>query len=103
MIFRTAMISLLLLGVAKAEVASVYWEGSQTASGEHFRPDGLTAAHRTLPFGTRVQVCHRGCVIVRINDRGPFIRGRSIDLSRGAARAVGVSGVQQVTMHVVGR
>lgn len=103
MIFRTAMISFLLIGTANAEVASWYHEGSQTASGEHFRPDGLTAAHRTLPFGTRVEVCKARCVIVRINDRGPFVRGRDIDLSRGAARAVGISGVQHVSMRIVGR
>lgn len=66
--------------------------GRRTASGERFNPAGLTAAHRTLPFGTRLRVCYRGCVVVRVNDRGPFIRGRSLDLSRGAARAIGMLG-----------
>lgn len=79
-------------------VASWYGSesGNQTASGERFNPNGMTAAHRSLPFGTRLRVCHRGCVTVRINDRGPFIRGRCLDLSRGAARAIGMSGTARV-------
>jgi rare lipoprotein A len=75
-----------------------------TASGERFNPNALTAAHRTLPFGTRVKVTHKGrSVVVRINDRGPFIRGRSLDLSRAAARQIGCAGVCRVSMTVVGR
>lgn len=70
--------------------ASWYMHGSRTASGERFVPDGHTAAHRTLPFGTKLHLTRNGySVIVRINDRGPFIRGRDLDLSRGAARALG--------------
>ncbi|MCB1182433.1 septal ring lytic transglycosylase RlpA family protein [bacterium] len=64
------------------------FEGRLTASGETFRQDLLTAAHRTLPFGTRVRVTNlvnRRAVVVRINDRGPFVEGRIIDLSRRAA------------------
>lgn len=71
--------------------ASYYATGSTTANGEHFNPDGLTAAHRTLPFGTSVRVtnlANGSAVTVRINDRGPFVAGRCIDLSRGAFRAV---------------
>src|SRR5262245_58539402 len=68
-----------------------------TASGEKFNPNGLTAAHRTLPLGTRARVCLRRCVTIRINDRGPFVRGRHLDLSRGAARAIGLSGVDSVS------
>jgi rare lipoprotein A len=65
--------------------------GHRTASGEHFRPAGLTAAHRSLPFGTRLQVCFRSCVVVVVNDRGPAKwTGRSLDLSRGAARVIGL-------------
>jgi rare lipoprotein A len=75
-----------------------------TASGEKFDPNALTAAHRTLPFGTLVRVSHKGrSVVVRINDRGPFIRGRSIDLSRAAARQIGCAGVCRVSMTVVGK
>jgi rare lipoprotein A len=65
--------------------------GTRTASGAHFRPSGLTAAHRSLPFGTRLQVCYRSCVVVVVNDRGPAKwTGRSLDLSRGAARVIGL-------------
>jgi rare lipoprotein A len=65
--------------------------GHRTASGERFRPAGLTAAHRSLPFGTRLQVCFRSCVVVVVNDRGPAKwTGRSLDLSRGAARVIGL-------------
>ena len=64
---------------------------ARTASGERFRASGLTAAHRTLPFGTRLNVCFARCVVVRVNDRGPARwTGRDLDLSRGAAGASGL-------------
>ncbi|MCG2630000.1 septal ring lytic transglycosylase RlpA family protein [Bradyrhizobium sp. WYCCWR 13023] len=78
--------------------------GSRTASGARFNQNALTAAHRTLPFGTKVRVTHGGqSVIVTINDRGPFVRGRVLDLSTGAARAIGLTGagVGRVTAEVV--
>ena len=78
--------------------------GNRTANGERFDPGQLTAAHRTLPFGTRVRVTHRATgrsVIVRINDRGPFIRGRVIDLSKASAQAIGVAGVADVALSVL--
>jgi rare lipoprotein A len=82
-----------------AETASWYSMGKQTANGERFNPDGLTAAHRTAPFGTHFKITYQGrSVVCRINDRGPFIRGRDIDLSRGCARAIGFSGVGHVTI-----
>jgi rare lipoprotein A len=89
-------------------MASFYWEGQRTATGERFNPEGMTAAHRTLPFGTRVRVTHLGngrTVDVRINDRGPFIGGRIIDLSRGAAGVLGMQseGVARVKVTVLGR
>ena len=67
----------------------------RTASGEVFRPSALTAAHRSLPFGSRLRVSFRGrAVVVRVNDRGPNINtGRSLDLSRGAASAIGLTRV----------
>ncbi|WBB78233.1 septal ring lytic transglycosylase RlpA family protein [Micromonospora sp. WMMD882] len=71
--------------------ASFYAEGQMTANGEVFDPEALTAAHKTLPFGTRVRVTNPGTgasVTVRINDRGPFIDGRCIDLSRAAFRTI---------------
>ncbi len=76
-------------------------KSKRTASGEAFNPAGMTAAHKTLPFGTRLRVCLNGCVVVRINDRGPFIKGRSLDLSRGAAAAIGLSGVASVHVEVL--
>jgi rare lipoprotein A (peptidoglycan hydrolase) len=78
--------------------------GRRTASGEKFNPGGMTAAHRTLPFGTRVRVTHSRngrSVTVRINDRGPFIRGRSIDLSAAAAAAIGMGGSARVHLNVI--
>lgn len=80
------------------------FHGKRTASGERFNANGLTAAHRSLPFGTRVLVTNRTngrSVVVRINDRGPFVGGRSIDLARGAARAIGMGGTSFVSMSVV--
>jgi rare lipoprotein A len=87
-------------------VASFYGNesGSKTASGQHFNQNAMTAAHRTLPFGTRLRVTHGGrSVVVTVNDRGPFIRGRVLDLSTGAARAIGLTsaGVGHVTAEVV--
>jgi rare lipoprotein A len=78
--------------------------GSRTASGQRFNQNAMTAAHRSLPFGTKVRVTHRGqSVVVTINDRGPFIRGRVLDLSTGAARAIGLNraGVGHVTAEVI--
>lgn len=73
-------------GVVETGQASWYARGARTASGEAFDPDGMTAAHLTLPFGTRLRVCHGGaCVVVRITDRGPAAwTGKELDLSRGA-------------------
>lgn len=78
--------------------------GSKTASGQRFNQNAMTAAHRSLPFGTKLRVTHRGqSVVVTINDRGPFIRGRVLDLSKGAARAIGLtsSGVGHVTAEII--
>lgn len=75
-----------------------------TASGEKFNPNALTAAHKTLPFGTLLRVTHKGkSVIVRINDRGPFIKGRQLDLSRAAARKIGCGGVCTVKVEIIGK
>jgi rare lipoprotein A len=78
--------------------------GSRTASGQRFNQSAMTCAHRSLPFGTRLRVTHGGrSVVVTVNDRGPFVRGRVLDLSTGAARAVGLTGagVGRVTAEVV--
>lgn len=83
-----------------------YGDSTRTANGERFNPQDLTAAHRTLPFGTRVRVTNNWngrSVIVRINDRGPFIRGRIIDVSLGAAKQLGMisSGIASVKVEVL--
>jgi rare lipoprotein A len=78
--------------------------GSRTASGQRMNPNAMTAAHRSLPFGTKLRVTHGGrSVVVTINDRGPFIRGRVLDLSTGAARAIGLTsrGVGRVVAEVM--
>lgn len=90
---------------AQSGIASIY-SGGRTANGEHASASGLTAAHRTLPFGTMVRVTntHTGrSVVVRINDRGPFVHGRIIDVTPAAAHVLGFSGLAPVTLAVVGR
>ncbi|MBI2713972.1 MAG: septal ring lytic transglycosylase RlpA family protein [Rhizobiales bacterium] len=89
--------------MAETGIASIYaYAGEKTASGERAKPEGLTAAHRTLAFGTKVRVTNRRngrSVTVRINDRGPFVRGRVIDLTPAGARALGFSGLAPVTVE----
>ncbi|MGI3903665.1 MAG: septal ring lytic transglycosylase RlpA family protein [Janthinobacterium lividum] len=77
------------------------FSGHRTASGERFNTGALTAAHRSLPFGSRVRVTSRRTgrsVVVRINDRGPFVGGRIIDLSPAASRVLGMNGTEPVTL-----
>jgi rare lipoprotein A len=87
-------------------LASRYSEiGGLTASGEHYSPTQLTAAHRTFPFGTLVRVTNLAkgrTVVVRINDRGPFVKGRVIDLSQAAAQQLQFSGLAPVSLETVG-
>ncbi len=95
--------------IATEGVASYYgdgFNGHRTASGERFNMHGLTAAHRTLGFGTRVMVTNKAngrSVEVTINDRGPYAHGRTIDLSKGAAREIGMlgNGVARVELEIV--
>jgi rare lipoprotein A len=85
-------------------VASFYGNesGSKTASGQRFNQNAMTCAHRSLPFGTRLRVTHGGrSVVVTVNDRGPFVHGRVLDLSTGAARAIGIEGVARVNAEVL--
>src|SRR5213592_2659050 len=94
---------------ARAEVGIASWygkphHGKPTASGEIYDMNSLTAAHRTLPFGTRVRVVNlknSRSVAVRINDRGPFTGGRIIDLSRAAARSLGMPGIAKVRLEIL--
>jgi len=89
---------------SQSGIASVYGhKGGKTAHGERVQPGEFTAAHRTLPFGTKVHVVNQKngrSITVRINDRGPFIAGRVIDLTPAAAQALGCSGLAHVTMSV---
>jgi rare lipoprotein A len=100
------------LGPAEASaeqsgIAAIYsYRGGKTASGEHSNPAGLTAAHRSLPLGSKVRVTNRRNgrnVVVRINDRGPFTRGRIIDLTPAAANHLGFSGLAPVSLSLMGR
>jgi rare lipoprotein A len=99
-------------GSGTSGMASTYgskrdgYAGKRSASGERVSSGALTAAHRTLPFGTMVRVTNRRnnkSVVVRINDRGPFVRGRVIDLTPAGAHAIGMSGLAPVSLAVVGR
>ncbi|MGD9804225.1 MAG: septal ring lytic transglycosylase RlpA family protein [Hyphomicrobiaceae bacterium] len=95
-------------GGGSVGVASYYWQPQRVASGGWFNPNAMTAAHKSLPFGTRVRVTHLGngrSVTVTINDRGPYIAGRIIDLSRAAASAISMTGqgVARIRMTVLGR
>jgi rare lipoprotein A len=96
MIFGALLAGLFTVGVAEADEcgrASWYALHSMTANGERMNPSAMTAAHKSLPFGTRIKVINKSngkSVVVRINDRGPFIRGRIVDLSKAAARSIGM-------------
>jgi len=96
------------LGTGVASYYGKRFHGRLTANGERFNMNAMTAAHKTLPFGTRVRVTNPAngrSVTVRINDRGPFIRGRTIDLSRGAASKIGMisRGHARVKLDIVKR
>ncbi len=96
------------VGNSASGIASYYWQPQRVASGGWFNPNALTAAHKTLPFGTRVRVTNLNngrSVVVRINDRGPYIKGRIIDLSRRAAGVIGMrgSGLARVNLQILGR
>jgi rare lipoprotein A len=107
-IAATSLFALAFVVPAHAEsgIASVYANGdgyawSKTANGERVNPGALTAAHKTLPFGAKVAVTNKKngrSVVVRINDRGPFVRGRVIDLTPAAARVLGFNGLAPVSL-----
>jgi rare lipoprotein A len=102
-----SVIAIPITASAESGIASVYtYGGRPTANGERASESGLTAAHKTLPFGTMVRVTNQASgrsVVVRINDRGPFVAGRVIDLTPAGAHALGFSGLAHVTLDVVGR
>jgi len=103
-----AVAAMLPLAAAHAEsgIASHYSELSRTASGRSYSSGAMVAAHRSLPFGTKVRVKNKRngrSVVVTIVDRGPFVKGRIIDLSKGAANALGFSGLSNVDVAVIGK
>jgi rare lipoprotein A len=110
MIARSILACCLLCGsltasLAQSGIASVYaYSGGKTASGERANPRSLTAAHRSLPFGTRVRITNKRnghTVVVRINDRGPFTRGRLLDVTPAAAQILGFSGLASVSIDAM--
>ena len=95
-------------GGYQSGIASYYWQPQRVASGGWFNPNAMTAAHKTLPFGTRVRVTNLNngsATTVTINDRGPYVAGRIIDLSSAAAGAVGMkgAGLARVKLDILGR
>lgn len=93
---------------SQSGIASYYWQPQKVASGGNFNPNAMTAAHKTLPFGTKVRVTHSktgSSVVVTINDRGPFIKGRIIDLSLKAATQLGIrdAGIAAVKIEAIGK
>jgi peptidoglycan lytic transglycosylase len=103
-VFLFSTVAMPVIASAQEGIASVY-SGERTANGEYASASGLTAAHKTLPFGTHVRVTNHQTgrsVVVRINDRGPFVRGRIIDLTPAGARALGMDGIAHVSVDVVG-
>jgi rare lipoprotein A len=102
----SAMTLFAFVNPASAQCGRASWYAlhSRTASGERMNPSAMTAAHRSLPFGTRVKVTNQRngrSVVVRINDRGPFVRGRMLDLSRGAAQKLGFVGAGQANVCLI--
>ncbi len=99
---RRAAVRVMNTGVASRYARSL--DGNLTANGERYNHSAISAAHRSLPFGTLVRVSNTRndqAVIVRINDRGPFVRGRQLDLSGGAARRLGFSGLARIQYEIV--
>jgi rare lipoprotein A len=105
LLYSTASLPMTL--AQESGIASVYaYSGEETANGETASPDSFTAAHRTLPFGTIVRVTNDltgSWVVVRINDRGPFVDGRIIDLTPAGADAIGSDGLAHVSLQILGR
>lgn len=89
---------------AKQVIASYYWQPQAVACGGRFNPQAMTTAHKTLPCGTKLRVSKGNrSVVVTVNDRGPFIKGRTLDLSLAAAKKLGCDGVCQVNMEIIKR
>ena len=93
--------SALSAGTMLASWYGPYFHGRTTANGETYDMHGISAAHKTLPFGTKLRVCYEGCVVVSINDRGPYIGARELDLSYGAAKAIGLIDPGVASVNVI--
>lgn len=95
------MIPFLSTVVLTASYYGDYFHGRTTANGTVFNMYASTAAHKTLPFGTKLRVCYKSCEVVTITDRGPFVNGRDLDLSKGTATRIGMTyvGVAPVTVY----
>jgi rare lipoprotein A len=107
LLFSALFCASVLAGPASGRTTVASWygpglAGNPTASGEQFDPGAFTAAHRTIPMGTELTVCHEGCVDVRVNDRGPHLADREIDLSTAAADKIGVSKKEVAAVEVYG-
>ena len=105
-IFITLAFATLAEATATTGLASYYKMGNRTASGEHYNYNGFTCAHRNLAFGTYLKVTNlrnKQFVIVRVNDRGPFVKGRVLDVSFGAARELGMlgRGVARISYEII--
>ena len=104
-VFAAFVCCLAFVGSVEARTTTASWygpglAGNPTANGEPFDPGDYTAAHRTIPLGTKLTVCHEGCVDVRVNDRGPHLGDREIDLSAAAASKIGVQDEGVATVEV---
>ena len=106
-IISSAFIAAACLGTSASSAGTMlaswygpYFHGRLTANGETYNMHGITAAHKTLPFNTKLRVCYEGCVDVRINDRGPYIGQRELDLSYGAAKAIGLIDPGAATVEI---
>jgi len=108
-IFLVLSLSLFLSEAFAMQAGKISWygpgfNGRKTASGEIFNQYALTAAHKSLPFGTKVKITNptnNKSVIIRVNDRGPFVKGREFDLSKGAAQAIGVKGIGKIYFEIL--
>lgn len=105
-ILRFILLALVLATPAHAEDCIASWydhnSGTQTASGERFNENAMTCAHRSRAFGTHLKVTDLGSgqsITCRVNDRGPFVKGRCVDLAKGAARALGMEGIAKVRVE----
>lgn len=103
-LFLSLFLTFIPVKYAKSEevVASWYETGKRTANGERFNPHGMTCAHKKLPFNTKLKLTHKNkSVIVRVNDRGPHVKGRTLDLAKGVKIALGCPDICKLNMEII--